>query len=297
MQTTSREDERPGDDAPRRLTRAATWALRHWPASARRRVAAVAAIALFAVALIPIAARVAGFVIDLGVLPYLALMALCWLGMGGALVPIPGVRFLSWVTIVQQGGALQPLLVTALAGFAMALGQTSIFVAARSGEGFVRSRTGGEPTGEVEGGAGAEGPGTPPPAAAATAQLAPAAATAQLAPAATAIPEPARAAVTAEPTAQAATESASGARRFLRDGRARLARASTSVGNRIASAPRRTIFFASLLPSPLTTLSTVAAASVGVPFRTFFVTALAGFLVFSAVLAILGQSLIALFHL
>jgi hypothetical protein len=263
VQTTSGEDRHRGDEPPRGLTRAYTWALHHWPASARQRVAAVAAIALFAVALIPIAARVAGFVIDLGVLPYLALMALCWLGMGGALVPIPGVRFLSWVTIVQQGGALQPLLVAALAAVAMALGQTSFFIAARSGEGFVRGRVGGASTAETGGGAPAD--------------------------------EPSRA--TDGAAAEPAAESPSGARRFLRGGRARLARAGTSIGHRIATAPRRTIFLASVLPSPLTTLATVAAASVGVAFRTFFVTALAGFLVFSSVLAILGQSLIALFHM
>jgi hypothetical protein len=251
VRTTSGEERHRGDEPPRGLTRAYTWALHHWPASARQRVAAVAAIALFAVALIPIAARVAGFVIDLGVLPYLALMVLCWLGMGGALVPIPGVRFLSWVTIVQQGGALQPLLVAVLAAVAMAVGQTSFFVAARSGEGLVRSRVG-------------EGSDEPS---------------------------------TAAPSAHEPTASVGGGRGFLRGGRARLARAGSSVGNRIAMAPRRTIFLASLLPTPLTTLSTVAAASVGVPFRTFFVTALAAFLVFSSILAILGQSLIALFHL
>jgi hypothetical protein len=66
VQTTSTEDRRPGDDTPRGLTRAYSWALRHWPVSARKRVAALAAIALFAVALIPISARVAGFVIISG---------------------------------------------------------------------------------------------------------------------------------------------------------------------------------------------------------------------------------------
>jgi hypothetical protein len=264
VQRTSTEGERPGDDTPRGLTRAYSWAFRHWPVSTRKRVAAVAAIALFAIALIPIAARVAGFVLDLGALPYLALMALCWLGMGGALVPIPGVRFLSWVTIVQQGGALQPLLVAILAALAMALGQTSFFIAARSGEGFVRGRVGGEPDrepGDEDGRSATESP-------AATA-----------------------------PSAPASTTAASEPRRLLRDGRRRLARAGTTIGHRIAAAPRRTIFLASLVPTPLTTLSTVAAATVGVSFRTFFVTALAGFLVFSSILAILGQSLIALFHL
>jgi hypothetical protein len=197
--------------------------------------------------------------------PYLALMVLCWLGMGGALVPIPGVRFLSWVTIVQQGAALEPVLVAVLAALAMALGQTSFFIAARSGEGFVRSRVGGESGAEPGDGGTAS-------------VAAPAAGTAPL--------------VESPP----APVPASGSRRWLRDGRARLAQAGTTIGHRVAAAPRRTIFLASVLPTPLTTLSTVAAASVGVSFRTFFVTAPAGFLVFSSVLAILGQSLIALLH-
>ena len=53
----------------------------------------------------------------------------------------------------------------------------------------------------------------------------------------------------------------------------------------------------SIVPSPLTTLTTVSAAGAGVPFRTFFLAALAGFLILSSVLAFAGQAILAFFRL
>ena len=65
--------------------------------------------------------------------PYLGLAAACWVGAGGVLVPVPGVRPLSWVMVVHQSVALDPLVVTGLSALAMAFGQTSLFIAAEYG--------------------------------------------------------------------------------------------------------------------------------------------------------------------
>ena len=77
----------------------------------------------------------------------------------------------------------------------------------------------------------------------------------------------------------------------------RLAGAASTISGRLQAHPRRTIFIVSVLPSPLTTLTTVGAATVGIPFRTFFAAALAGFLVLSSVLAFAGQAILAVLHL
>ena len=117
--------------------RAYEWVLVHWPTTWRRRIAAVVAIVVFVLAALPLVFRVAGFAVDLGILPYVALFILCWVGEGGALVPIPGVRLLSWLTIVQQGANLDPVFVAVVAAVAMACGQSTYFLVARSGSRLV----------------------------------------------------------------------------------------------------------------------------------------------------------------
>ncbi len=69
---------------------------------------------------------------DLNFFAYAGLAVACWIGAGGALVPVPGVRPISWIMIVQQGATLDPIVVALLASASMALGQTSIFVAAHA---------------------------------------------------------------------------------------------------------------------------------------------------------------------
>jgi membrane protein DedA with SNARE-associated domain len=229
------------------------WVVVHWPAAQRRRIAAIVAIVVFALAALPFLARVAGEAIELGALPYVALIILCWIGEGGALVPIPGVRLLSWVTIVQMGGTLEPLLVAALAGLAMTLGQSSYFVVTRSGERLIDRHI---PPGRLR-------------------EHLP-----------FLVPAPA-----GDPGGGAEPAEAD-----ARDG-GRLARASASVKRRLQAHPRATIVAVSTVPSPLTTITTVAAASAGVPFRTFFLAALTGFLILSTVLAIAGQAILTILHL
>lgn len=216
-------------------------------------MAVVVAVLVFALAALPFLTRVAGEAIELGALPYIALVILCWIGEGGALVPIPGVRLLSWVTIVQLGGTLEPLLVAGLAGLAMALGQSSYFTVTRSGERLIDRHI---PPGRLR---------------EHLPFLVPASA--------------------GDPGGAAGTAEADG-----HDG-GRLAQASASVKRRLQAHPRATIVAVSTVPSPLTTITTVAAASTGVPFRTFFLAALTGFLILSTVLAVAGQAILTILDL
>ena len=59
------------------------------------------------------------------VLAYLGLFVACWVGAGGALVPVPGVRPLSWLMVIQQAAALSVFLVIPIAALAMTLGQST----------------------------------------------------------------------------------------------------------------------------------------------------------------------------
>jgi hypothetical protein len=289
---------------PRRM-RAYEWLLVHWPTSWRRRVAVVVVIVVFAVAALPLLARVAGVAIDLGILPYTALVILCWVGEGGLLVPIPGVRLLSWLTIVQQGANLDPVIVAVLAAVAMACGQSSYFLVVRSGSRYVIEHLN---VGPLKG----HLPIPVPPAEVAGAAVGipaeevgvvvslpspdePVAAPGAADPTtASAAADPSTAATTADPTA---TTTADPTTTRGGGGRDRLAGAAATISSRIRTHPRRTMFLVSVIPSPLTTLATVTAAASGVPFREFFVAAFAGFLVLSSVLAIAGQAILSFLHL
>jgi len=235
--------------------RAWEWVLVHWPTSWRRRVAYVVAIVVFVLAALPLVVRIAGAAVDLGILPYSALVILCWVGEGGLLVPIPGVRLLSWLTIIQQGANLEPVLVAMLAAVAMACGQSSYFLIVQRGSKRVLERLS---VGPLKGH-------VPIPTAA------PDGAT-------SVVPDPSL----KEPEIEVPTAPSQG----------RLATAAASIQGRLRAHPRRTVFAVSVLPSPLTTLTTVGAASASVPFRIFFGAALAGFLVLSSVLAFAGQAIL-----
>ena len=56
-----------------------------------------------------------------------------WIGNGGILVPIPGLRFVGWTMAVHQGADGPTILVGLVAGIAMALGQTSFYLTAAAG--------------------------------------------------------------------------------------------------------------------------------------------------------------------
>ena len=246
-------DHAPDEGEAGRVLRAYAWALAHWPTSVRWQLAIIVVGVVFALALIPLLARIAGTVLDLGILPYLALMVLCWLGTGGALVPIPGVRLLSWVTIVQQGAYLDPVLVAVLAALSMAAGQTSYFAAARYGERFT--------SGRIQRFAHLRVPGS-------------------------------AAATTDAAVADDVLVPVGRRRRLMRGGRERLERASHSIAARMRSHPGRTIFAVSVIPSPLTTLATLTAAMSDVPYLRFVVPSLAAFLILTSVLASSGRGIL-----
>lgn len=116
---------------PGAVERAHAWVLERWPRRTRSRIAIIAVLIAVAAVGISTAARLVGAAVDAGMLAYLGLMVVCWVGAGGALVPVPGVRPLSWVMIVHQSTVLAPPVVAVVAALAMALGQSSYFVATR----------------------------------------------------------------------------------------------------------------------------------------------------------------------
>jgi len=219
-----------------RLVRAHAWVLDHWPTSVRRRVAIIIVIVAIGFIAASTAAHLVGAAIDLGLLAYLSLMAVCWIGAGGALVPVPGTRPLSWVMIVQQSAVLGPVVVALLAGFAMALGQTSYFFATRAGEHKAAGHHG------LHRGGPEKTPKKP--------------------------------------------------RRLVTEWRALVERGHDAISRLMHTHPQRTVFAVSIIPNPLTTFATVTASASGVHFARFFVASLAGFLVLTFALVILGQGLL-----
>jgi len=222
------------------------WLISHWPTSRRKRVAAVLAILAITVATLVASAslleRLRNPQLDL--LGYLSLFLACWIGAGGALVPIPGVRPISWVMIVQQGAALDPLPVTLISASAMVLGQTSYFLATRAAEARASHAS--------ADGADADADSGPTPGPEATSQ---------------------------------AEEPQKGRFGRLMD------RARHAVEHQIHRHGFVTVFVVSALPTPLTTLTTTAAASSGMGYVRYFVAAAGGFLVLCSVLAFSGEQL------
>jgi len=107
------------------------WLPHSWRTTRRRRVAATIALVAFVVATSVASAQLLRLVVEeLNLVAYVGLFIACWIGAGGAVVPVPGVRAVSWLMVVQQGAVLDPLVVIAVAVGAMVLGQTSYFIAA-----------------------------------------------------------------------------------------------------------------------------------------------------------------------
>jgi len=225
-------------DLPRGLVmRIEAWVLDHWPASVRQRLGILGIVlGLFFVA-IPLTTRfVAGYVLNLDLLAYLGLVITCWIGAGGALVPVPGARPLSWLMIVNQGALLDPVAVAIVSALAMALGQSSYFLATRAGKRRVDEH--GHPATHIHD--------APP---------------------------------------------ASRSRRAVARSKELLARGRERIQRRMADHPRQTIFMVAVIPSPLTTFATVTASATGIPFRRFITASLAGFLVLTTVLVLIGRGL------
>jgi hypothetical protein len=221
-----------------------------WPASRRRQVATVLAIVAIFVATLVASSRLLRLIFeDLDVLAYLGLFVACWVGAGGALVPVPGVRPVSWLMIMQQGAALDPITVALVAGTAMALGQSSYFLATRRALRARAARREGRATPEAEERA------VGPPAEAA---------------------DPA-----ADPAADEAPPEAG-----------RLNRLRESVAGQARRHETLMPFLVALVPSPMTTVSTTASASLGTGYHRWVVPTLAGYLAFSALLAGVGRGVL-----
>lgn len=249
----------PGSDHPGLLERVHGWVLDHWPTSRRRQAAVVAIGFALVLVAIPWVAAIFTEALDVAAsldpLAYVGMMIVCWVGAGGALVPIPGARPLSWVLVVQQGAVLDPLLVALAAGLAMTLGQSSYFLATRTGSSRLHLHHKGHH--RIAAGAGAP------------VATGPSAGDRSEAPS----PEPGGGLV-------------GWARRLM-------ARAKDAVARLMSKHPQRTIFLVSVVPSPLTTFGTVAAAEEHVEFRRFFLASLAGFVVMTGALVIAGKGILA----
>jgi membrane protein DedA with SNARE-associated domain len=258
-------------DGPAPARTAETWLARilaRWPTSRRRRIATSLALVAILVATIVASSRLLRLLYqELDILAYAGLFAACWVGAGGALVPIPGVRPISWFMIVQQGAALDPVVVALVAASAMALGQTSYFLAARAARrralghavappeiiaasGADPGSSGGDPA--VGGDPGVGGDPRPDPG--------------------------------TDPTADNAARPAG--RRAQRMDAARR-RATRQVQTHGVA----TVFAVCALPTPLTTLTTTAAAAAGMGYLRYIPAAFAGYLVLSSVLVLFGQGL------
>ncbi len=198
--------------------------------------------------------------VDLGLVAYVGLMVVCWVGAGGALVPVPGVRPLSWLMIVNQGAVLDPLFVAGLTGLAMALGQSSYFLATRAGtHHHARARDGGKHFGQRHDDDAAT----------------------TVAGVASAGPDPSQ---PSDPDARSAGLAARA--------RSAMSRARDVVERRMHRHPQRTVFALSLIPNPLTTFATVTAAAIGMEYHRFLAASLAGFLVLTTVLVVAGQGIL-----
>jgi len=226
--------------------------IERWSPATRRRfgllLALIAAlVAVGSVALLP------GSLPRIDLVPYLGLAAACWVGAGGVLVPVPGTRPLSWVMIVHQSVALDPLVVAIAGALAMALGQTSLYIAAQHGTQHHRTRKerhdhprkAPAPPGEIS-------------------------------------------------DTDQGDASPSRAGRVTR-ATIRVKAFGRRAAERLKRHPVGSVLLLSVVPSPLTSMASGAAGAAGMPFLKFFLSSLAGFLVFVCLLVILGTGLLALF--
>jgi membrane protein DedA with SNARE-associated domain len=103
------------------------------PATGRRRLAAIVGLTATIVAVAISASRLLFVLFDaLDSLAYAGLFVTNWVANGGLLVPVPGLRLVGWLMIIQQGGTLDAFVAGLVGGIAMTLGQMSLYVAAAS---------------------------------------------------------------------------------------------------------------------------------------------------------------------
>ncbi len=118
------------DQAPGFLLRAQAW-LYGWLSNESRFVLGMVIVVLaLLIAIILSSTRLLRIIFDgLDVVALVGVFLVNWLGNGGALVPIPGSRFVGLLLVFQQAVILPSWEVFAVAGAAMALGLSSYYIA------------------------------------------------------------------------------------------------------------------------------------------------------------------------
>ena len=126
------------DRVPHIMLRVQAWG-QSWLSSESRVMLGVVVVLLAVFAVIALSSvRFFRVIFDaLDIVAFLGLFLVNWLGNGGALVPIPGARFIGLLLIFQQAVILPSWEVFGVAGAAMALGLLSYYVAgARTAESY-----------------------------------------------------------------------------------------------------------------------------------------------------------------
>lgn len=135
----------PGDRPPNVLLQGPATLERRISHRSRRRIALVVG---FGAAIIGTIVTL-GLARDLGLeIPLAAwggLFLANWIGNGGILVPIPGLRFIGWTMTVHQGTDGAPIIVGLIAGLAMALGQTMYYLGASAGSRHLQEHAAAKP--------------------------------------------------------------------------------------------------------------------------------------------------------
>lgn len=121
-----------GDDPPRHLVRLHAWLEARFSERTRHRLGLVVG---FGAALLGtlVVLVIEPLGLDITWAAWIGLFLANWIGNGGILVPIPGLRFVGWTMAAHQGADGPTILVGLVAGFAMALGQTSFYLTAAAG--------------------------------------------------------------------------------------------------------------------------------------------------------------------
>jgi uncharacterized membrane protein len=129
-ETASREPIHERDQAPGFMLQSQAW-LHSWFSNESRIVLGIVVVILAVLAVAVLSSfRFLHLIFDaLDIFAFVGLFLVNWLGKGGALVPIPGARFIGLLMIFQQTVLLPSWEVFAVAGAAMALGLLSYYIA------------------------------------------------------------------------------------------------------------------------------------------------------------------------
>jgi membrane protein DedA with SNARE-associated domain len=121
-----------GDDPPRHLVRLHAWLQARFSERTRHRLGIIVGFgAAILGTLVVLVVKPLG--LDIAWAAWIGLFLANWIGNGGILVPIPGLRLVGWTMAAHQGAEGPTLLVGLVAGLAMALGQTSFYLTAAAG--------------------------------------------------------------------------------------------------------------------------------------------------------------------